>query len=123
MRIPRVFEFVYDSPDFLRLFFEIDEGVEDLRGRMKRHQWATNALWFGLARPSDRDWREGAKALIDAPILPPRDAEGVVDDKQHSSMEAIRELGRVALSAETPADRTDIYGQLLASCFQCHSSL
>jgi len=100
-----------------------EEGVEDVAGRMKRHQWAANALWFGLARPSERDWTAGAEALVDAPLLPPRQAEGgVVDQEGHAAMERIRELGQDAQVAEEPGKRAEVYGEILASCFKCHAS-
>lgn len=97
------------------------EDGEDLTERMLRHQWAADALWSGLTRPSDADWRSGAEALVDAPPQPPASPDGgVVGPEQQSAMERVRHIGQDALQSTVPEQRAKVYAELLQSCSGCH---
>lgn len=100
---------------------EPKQRAESVSERMLRHQWAADALWSGLTRPSDTDWRAGVEALIDAPLSPPSSADGgVVSQEQQSAMEDVREIGREAQDCVEPARRAKVYAKLLQSCSGCH---
>jgi cytochrome c553 len=95
----------------------VDGQGEDVEARMLRHQWAADALWSGLSRPSDSDWRAGAEALVEAPLSLP---EGLGGESQQAAIERVRDIGRDALAAMTPGRRAGVYAALLQSCSGCH---
>ena len=92
--------------------------------RMQRHRWAMDRLWEGLVGPSEQSWTAGAALLGQAPAsatgLPLGDmSEG--DAK--ARLTNLAELGRKASSATDQAERTAIYGELLATCSACHTTV
>ena len=97
-------------------------GTEDMHERMLRHQRAADGLWFGLTIPSDKAWREGARALTEAPLAPPQEDGKPIDAATNEKMEEILALGRAALESEGREPRTKAYGTLLVSCANCHGS-
>ena len=96
-------------------------GGAKLASRMASHQWAAARLWEGLIGPSPESWLDGARALAGAPLAiiaegddrPPGHA--VADD-----VSRIRLLATRAMAAQTPDDRTALYGELLSTCVRCH---
>jgi len=99
---------------------EASDSKEDLTARMQRHKWAADALWFGLSRPSDSEWKLGAQALVDAPPQPAAEQFATLSLEQKAAIERVREIGQTALGASTPEARVEAYSDLLQSCAACH---
>jgi hypothetical protein len=100
----------------------IGEPPPDLPGvsaRMLRHHWAAVRLWDGLVVPSDAAWRSGADVLSDAPMTPPELPPPAIGELAAS----VHELGRRARFAESDADRSALYGALMATCADCHARM
>jgi cytochrome c553 len=94
------------------------------RASMQRHQWAAERLWDGLVVPSDDAWNSGALALAEAPLAPEELTPG------KSPVPRVRELAQTvhnlalkAASAERVDARADLYGEVLATCAECHQWL
>jgi hypothetical protein len=96
------------------------KGPEDLETRMKRHALAAEGMWDGLTIPSDSHWLGAARALTEAPLSPPEVDGKPVNEATDMRMEAIRDIGRRALEAEDQPARVAAYGELVASCIECH---
>jgi len=94
---------------------------ENIHQRMLRHQRAADGLWFGLTIPSNNAWREGSRALTEAPMAAPQEDGKPIDPALNDKMEEILGLGRAALEAEGREQRTKAYGTLLVSCANCHA--
>ncbi len=91
---------------------------------MLRHQWAVHQMWIGMINPSDEAWREGAEVLADAPLEPQHLTEGAESTERVRELaERIHELGAQALEPRVWTIRAEIYGELLASCGDCHKLL
>jgi mono/diheme cytochrome c family protein len=91
---------------------------------MLRHQWAVHQMWIGMINPSDEAWREGAEVLADAPLEPQHLTEGAESTERVRELaERIHELGAQALEPRVWTLRAEIYGELLASCGDCHKLL
>jgi hypothetical protein len=91
---------------------------------MAGHQWASMRMWEGLIGPSEERWNQGAAALAKAPLAitaeagaPGRDL-GIADDVARIRLYAAR-----APKAKTAYDRAQLYGELLATCAKCHSTI
>ncbi|HEX7480141.1 MAG TPA: hypothetical protein VF331_20245 [Polyangiales bacterium] len=93
---------------------------EDLHARMHRHMQAADDLWMGLARPSDAAWNRGARLLNEAPPEPPVREGEAVDPRVTEQLNQIKALGLRAITASTPHQRADVYGEFLARCPRCH---
>lgn len=87
----------------------------DVASRMTRHRWATDRLWEALIAPSDDEWKTGLEVLAATPL--PASELG----KEREPL--ARKLQRTAETARTtrPADRAQVYGDLLATCAACHT--
>ncbi|MCW5812624.1 MAG: hypothetical protein KIT84_16465 [Labilithrix sp.] len=94
----------------------------DRRAQMLRHAWAMNALWDGLIGNSEPPWREGAAVLADPAIaakeLVPKKTTTPEIDALRGSVE---HLGARAAAASDTGVRATIYGELLATCADCHA--
>ncbi len=88
--------------------------------QMERHRWAVDRMWEGLVAPSDRQWQQGATALIDDPLL----QEATKDESPDAAKLAreVHDLGVTALRRE-PDGRAGVYGRLLATCVTCHKQM
>jgi hypothetical protein len=101
---------------------ELPRDQGEARSNMQRHQWATDRLWEGLVGPSDDLWLKGAEVLIDAPL-------GIKtltkDQKVASDVDAyaakVHGLGSKAQGLMDRSARTELYGELLATCSACHA--
>jgi len=92
--------------------------------RMMRHQWASDRLWDGLVGPSDQSWMAGAAALRDAPLYTDaltRDVEQY--DPVTKLAWTVHDVGARANTAHDRYQRADLYGDLLATCANCHQLL
>jgi cytochrome c553 len=95
-----------------------------VRAFMQRHQWAAERLWDGLVVPSDDAWRSGAAALSEAPLAPEQLTPGKSPVPKVGEMEqAVHQLGKAAANAERVDARVGLYGQVLATCAECHQWL
>ncbi len=88
--------------------------------RMARHMWAADRMWEGLTGPSDQSWRDGAKALAQAPEAPPR-TDPPLPPRFSEALLQVRALGQRAGEAESLEDRANVYAVFLASCAGCHA--
>ena len=91
-------------------------------GRMRRHVWAMSALWDGLVGNSEAPWRAGAAVLADgslaaSELVPPRSR----DPEIALSAASVRSLGTLAMAASDTGVRAKLYGDLLATCADCHA--
>lgn len=92
--------------------------------RMLGHYWAADRMWEGLVVPSDTSWQAGAHLLAD-----PARYENLlsVPAARASEVQALaaqlRTLGQRAAAASGQADRSAIYGEVLATCNGCHQML
>ncbi|MEQ1506210.1 MAG: hypothetical protein ABMB14_28515 [Myxococcota bacterium] len=86
---------------------------------MPLHRWAVDWMWLGLLAQSDEAWLRGASELDRQPLAPKFE-----NAPPPSGMQQLEQLVYVlANKAETttaPADRTELFGNLLATCSQCH---
>jgi len=82
---------------------------------MLRHQWAAERLWEGLVGPSEEAWTRGVAVLAEAPLQPTESPEEV---EQLASR--VHQLGVQAGEVTGFIDRAKVYGDLLATCAQCH---
>lgn len=85
---------------------------------MLRHQWAAQRLWEGLVGPSEEAWSRGVAALAEAPLQPTESPE-----QMGALASRIHELGTQAGEATGFIDRAAVYGDLLATCAQCHRQM
>ena len=92
----------------------------DLQSHMQRHLWAVDRLWEGLIGPSDTSWSRGVSMMAEAPQLgthPTWDDEATGGDALASE---IHRLGRDAAKALTPYARSQVYGEMIGVCAECH---
>lgn len=95
-----------------------------VRASMQRHQWAAEQLWEGLVVPSDDAWSAGALALADAPLAPEALTPGKAPEPRVGELtQTVHDLGRRAAAVERVDTRADLYGQMLATCADCHKRL
>jgi hypothetical protein len=92
--------------------------------RMRRHEWAVARMWDGLVVPSGAAWRVGANVLAEAPLEPePARSPSQSLPAITTVATSVRDLARKARSAESGADRSALYGELIATCAACHARL
>lgn len=90
-------------------------------GHMLEHQRAIERMAHGLIIPSNNEWKAGAEALKAVPLRAsdlPRDPKltreiAAAEDRVHM-------LAEQAVNANEAAARVNVYGQIIASCGQCH---
>lgn len=89
---------------------------------MHRHLWATDRMWEGLMAPSEARWNQGV-ALLSGMDLDPAQFEG--RDEQDSPAGYltpwIRRIGLESLRTGDREARGRLYGDLLATCAECHA--
>lgn len=95
-----------------------------VRAAMQRHQWAAEQLWEGLVVPSDDAWNAGALTLQDAPLAPESLTPGKSPVPRVGELaQTVHGLGRQAATVGRVDVRADLYGQMLATCAECHKWL
>jgi cytochrome c553 len=95
-----------------------------VRAYMQRHEWAAERLWDGLVVPSDDAWNAGALALSDDPLAPGQLTPGKSSVLRAGELAgAVHDLARRAVSLEHASARAQAYGQLVATCAECHQRL
>jgi cytochrome c556 len=98
-------------------------------GHMKGHDWAVVRLWEGLVGPSDEAWMAGSSVLAEVPLRPTSlpEAHPSAQDaaeltaKISSLEEQVHLLGVKAGQIEDAKKRAHAYGELLATCADCHT--
>jgi hypothetical protein len=94
---------------------------------MQRHQWAADRLWEGLIGPSDVAWSRGTDMLVDVPLRPSyvldETANGAGSDVIDIVAHRIHMLGGRGTITSTPDARSELYGELLGLCPDCHIRL
>jgi cytochrome c553 len=92
--------------------------------RMLRHEWAIEKMWVGLINPSRATREKGTDVLTDAPLQ----SQEITDDAEliedvGTLARAVHELGKEAKQVDGWDERSLVYGQLLATCAECHRKL
>ncbi len=90
-------------------------------GHMLEHKVATDFMSEGLIIPSDSLWKQGATDLKEAPLRPaqlPRDQK--LTPQIAAAEDHVHQLADRAAQAGEESTRVDVYGQLIATCAQCH---
>lgn len=99
----------------------------DTVSHMQRHQWAADRLWEGLIGPSDTAWNRGAYMLIDVPLHPDDVTDEDSADVDTATLDRIARrihvLAGQSISAKTPTVRSELYGEMLGLCADCHTRL
>jgi hypothetical protein len=98
------------------------DGVR-LATNMASHQWATARMWEGLMMPSTERWNQGATVLAKAPLAIVAEGDLPADQAVGDDVSRVRLLAGRALKAESMDDRTNVYGELLATCAGCHATI
>lgn len=86
---------------------------------MRLHAWASQWLWLGLIGGSDSAWNRGAAALDDHPLDLRWDEKPPSDGRQ-ALEQLVYVIAGKAVDTSVPAERAELYGQLVATCAQCH---
>jgi len=91
-------------------------------GHMLEHQRAADQMAHGLIVPSRTMWRAGAEGFRSAPLHPNTLPGGVkLPLELLASEERVHQLASQATLAEDAGGRAMFYGQILASCADCHA--
>ena len=92
-----------------------------VRPAMQRHRWAAEQLWEGLVVPSDNAWSAGALTMADAPLAPEALTPGKSPVPRVGELtQTVHDLGREAATVARVDVRADLYGEMLATCAECH---
>jgi len=98
--------------------------ARDAPQAMLRHQWAAERMGDALVAHSEAAWRVGAEALADAPLLPAVLPTDVNHPAAFDALAArVHDLGARASTTVAWSDRAALYGDLLATCAECHRGL
>ncbi len=99
----------------------------DTVSHMQRHQWAADRLWDGLIGPSDISWSRGTDMLVDVPLHPAdvmdETTSGVNATMIDEIARRIHVLGGQGTNTRTPHARSELYGEILGLCADCHTRL
>lgn len=87
------------------------------KNEMLRHQWAVDTLWIALVTPDDELLAEALTELGASPLAPV--ATGM--DPVPRAIELEVAVHEAAAAMKQPTDRGERYGELLASCAECHA--
>ena len=94
---------------------------------MQRHQWAADRLWDGLIAPSDTAWDRGMNMLVDVPLHPDDVTDENSADVDTAALDRIarriHKLAGLGTIATTPTARSELYGEMLGLCADCHTRL
>ncbi len=97
---------------------------DDASSHMLRHQWAADRMWEGLMVPDSALWVSGAEALADAPLTPRASAsKRAVAPSVSDLARKVHTIGEHSSAATTPAQRAQLYAELLVTCASCHEQL
>lgn len=106
-------------PAFDPIQLPTDEGVV---GHMHRHQWAADRMWEGLILGDADRWSIGAMALLEAPETDITRRDGRPAPPAAAALaERLHRLGREGLTGVDGSQQAAIYGELIATCAECHA--
>jgi hypothetical protein len=91
---------------------------------MQRHQWAIDRLWEGLIGPSDSAWNRGTAMLAESPLR----TTDIMDNTSAADAATldglarrVHDLGAEGSGARALNARSQIYGEILSLCADCHT--
>jgi cytochrome c553 len=91
-----------------------------LTGRMRKHYRAADLLYRGLVVPSTHSWNLGAEALSADPASLDLKRGATPDPEVEALGQRLHDLAEQAGKAEDPKSRSELYGQMLGTCSECH---
>jgi cytochrome c553 len=91
-----------------------------LTGRMRKHYRAADLLYRGLVVPSTHSWDLGAEALSGDPATLDLKRGATPHPEIEALAQRLHDLAEQARKAEDPKSRSEIYGQMLETCSECH---
>jgi len=95
---------------------------DSLRAQMRRHLWAADRMWEGLVGPSDDAWNAGVAALASIDVQASDiGVSETVRPKVEYLLNRIGELGEVGSQVDSSQARSEVYGEFLSLCADCHS--
>jgi cytochrome c553 len=108
-------------------FDQVPAEWSDTVSHMQRHQWAVDRLWDGLIGPSENAWNRGLNMLVDVPLHADDVTDEELADVDTAALDRItgriHDLAGVGTTATTPAARSEVYGEMLGLCAECHTHL
>ncbi len=93
---------------------------ESLTGHMRKHYRAADLLYRGLVVPSDDSWNRGADALTGDPVELELKRGSTPQPEIEALAKQLHGLAQQARKATDARARSEIYGQMLATCSDCH---
>ena len=93
---------------------------ESLAGHMRKHNRAADLLYRGLVVPSDHSWNQGADALTGDPVELELKRGSAPQPEIEALAKRLHDLAQQARKADNPNSRSAVYGQMLATCSECH---
>lgn len=97
---------------------------EGVKAHMARHQWAADRFWEGLTGPNEEAWLKASEVMKDDALVAHSEDEGVAGTVTVASQphaEQVHRIGASAAAAGSLAEKSEIYGELLATCAGCHA--
>ena len=91
-----------------------------LAGHMRKHNRAADLLYRGLVVPSDHSWNQGADSLTGDPVELELKRGSAPQPEIEALAKQLHDLAQQARKAGNPKSRSEVYGQMLATCSQCH---
>ena len=91
-----------------------------LTGRMRKHYRAADLLYRGLVVPSTHSWNLGAEALSADPATLDLKRGATPQPDIETLAQRLHDLAEHARKVEDPKSRSEIYGQMLETCAECH---
>lgn len=98
---------------------EIPPQAWDEGQNMPLHKWAVDWMWLGLLGDSDEAWRRGAAELDKQPLVPR--FEQAPPGGLRELEQLVYVIANKALETDELEARGELYGNLVATCAQCHS--
>ncbi len=92
-----------------------------LVAEMARHVWAAEKMWNGLIGPTPGAWAEAAELLAQAPLYAAPEGK-VMSEEALTFSRKVADLGVSTLTAASPSERIDLYGEFLGTCAGCHAA-
>lgn len=91
-----------------------------LQQHMDRHAWAADRMWEGLMLGDVERFDSGARQLAEAPLTPEA-LQGTHEARVGALAQRVHRRARQAPRAKDMAERSAIYGDVLAACADCHT--
>jgi cytochrome c553 len=94
---------------------------ETLAGQMRKHYRAADLLYRGLVVPSTHSWNLGADALTGDPVELDLKRDATPQPEIEALAQRLHDLAQHARKAEDSKTRSEVYGEMLATCSECHT--